>query len=405
MISGHTGRWPGDGAVPEGRRKGPLGLALREQGEDEDVYEMNKEFDKLPRWKPMPFSKVAQRINHGIRTLKSQEYRQSGKYPIVDQGQKLVIGYADDEKSVFTGPFPVIVFGDHTKIVKYIDFPFSIGADGVVILSVKAGIDPKFLYYLLLHTDIKDLGYSRHYSILKKVSFSIPPLAEQKRIAAILNEQMAAVERARKAAQERLKAAIMLPFSLIRNSIAHGGTRCLTLDDCLVEVKNGVGTDWQRYRLVGATREGIAPAKEGVGKNPERYKLVDPVTVFYNPMRILLGSIAMVDENNETGITSPDYVVVKGKEGILDTRWFYYWFRSSYGAHLIDSLTRGAVRERVLFNRLCKGKIVLPNFHTQKVASEKMKEAQKIAEAISQEIMMIDALPSALIRRAFNGEI
>jgi type I restriction enzyme, S subunit len=101
-----------------------------------------------------------------------------------------------------------------------------------------------------------------------------------------------------------------------------GNTHLCRLSDCLVEIRTGVGADWSKYPVLGATRNGLAPAKEGVGKAPERYKPIDPVTVFYNPMRILLGSIAMVDEGDATGITSPDYVVVKGRPGILDTRWF-----------------------------------------------------------------------------------
>jgi type I restriction enzyme S subunit len=177
------------------------------------------------------------------------------------------------------------------------------------------------------------------------------------------------------------------------------------MGDCLIEIRNGVGPDWSKYSLLGATREGIAPAKETVGKTPERYKLLDAVTVFYNPMRILLGSIAMVDENDTPGITSPDYVVVKGRPGILDTRWFYYWFRSVYGAHLIDSLTRGAVRERILFNRLAAGKIELPGYATQLRYSERMKKVRPVVASITEQLEIINALPAALLRRAFNGEI
>jgi type I restriction enzyme S subunit len=157
--------------------------------------------------------------------------------------------------------------------------------------------------------------------------------------------------------------------------------------------------------VLGATRDGLAPAKEAVGKAPERYKLVDPVTVFYNPMRILLGSIAMIDEGNVAGITSPDYVVVKGRPGILDTRWFYYWFRSAHGAHLIESLSRGAVRERILFNRLAAGRIELPDYETQLRASDRMKQVRPIVESITQELLAIDTLPSAILREAFAGGV
>ena len=119
--------------------------------------------------------------------------------------------------------------------------------------------------------------------------------------------------------------------------------------DVLKEVTTGVGAAWRDYRVVGATRNGIAPAKAAVGKKPERYKPVLPGTVFYNPMRILIGSIAMIDQDEQPGITSPDYVVVRGVPGKLHPVYLYYWLRSEYGEHFIKSHARGAVRERMTF--------------------------------------------------------
>ena len=242
-------------------------------------------------------------------------------------------------------------------------------------------------------------------AMLRQKQIPLPPLDEQRRIARILREQIGAIEKALGAAQDRLKASKALPAAMARETLSSGRKQRLRLGECLIEVRNGVGPHWTKYSLFGATRVGLATAKESVGKAPERYKLVDPVTVFYNPMRILLGSIAMVDEGDPAGITSPDYVVVKGRPGVLDTRWFYYWFRSSQGAHLIDSLSRGAVRERILFNRLSAGEVEIPDYDTQVQASERMKKVRPIVMSIIKEIETIKALPSALLRRAFNGEI
>ena len=258
--------------------------------------------------------------------------------------------------------------------------------------------------YFLKHAKQTTGIASINQRVLKAFPVLLPPLTEQRRIAGVLREQMAAVEKARVAAQARLEAAMALHESYIRESLVKGKTSRHSLSNCLIEVRNGVGPDWSKYPVLGATRGGIAPAKEGVGNTPERYKFVDPITVFYNPMRILLGSIAMVDEYDAPGITSPDYVVVKGRPGVLDTRWFYYWFRSTQGAHLIDSLSRGAVRERILFNRLAAGEIELPDYETQKRASARMKEVKPAVEAIKKELIAINALPAALLRRAFSGE-
>jgi len=116
----------------------------------------------------------------------------------------------------------------------------------------------------------------------------------------------------------------------------------------------------------------VAVGKEAIGKTPERYKLVTPGTIFYNPMRILLGSIAFVGEGDAPGITSPDYVVFRAREGLLHPVFFYYWLRSTEGDAFIRSMTRGAVRERMLFRRLVSGSLDLPPWEVQCRAAEQL---------------------------------
>ena len=146
----------------------------------------------------------------------------------------------------------------------------------------------------------------------------------------------------------------------------------------------------------------LAPAKEPPGKKPERYKPVFPGTVFYNPMRILIGSIALVDDVDTPGITSPDYVALQGKKGVVDSRWFYSWLRSPLGEQCILSLARGAVRERMLFNRLAEGAIELPNFTIQEKASAALAALRPMRQAIESKINDINLLPQKILARAFE---
>jgi len=274
------------------------------------------------------------------------------------------------------------------------------------------GIDSDFLFFALKDSvsEIQQLGSGATFAEvsktqLEKFEISLPPLTEQKRIAAILRERMDAVERARKSAEEQLEAAKSSPAAFVEESLRDGDRFRLNLSKCLDEIKEGIGKKWNEFRVVGATKNGLAPAKESVGKYPARYKPVMPTSVFYNPMRILIGSIAMVDEQDEAGITSPDYVVLKGREGVLDTRWFYYWFRSVRGANLVMSLSRGAVRERILFRRLSTGTIEIPSYEHQMAVSVKMKEIPKIIKKIESQLETINALPAVLLRQAFRGEL
>ena len=126
-------------------------------------------------------------------SLRQKDYLSSGKFPVVDQGQELIGGFTNDQQLVRDFEIPVIVFGDHTRCVKYVDFPFASGADGTKILVPRKGVDPKYAYYQLLSIELPTKGYARHFGELSKRSFVLPPLREQKRIVALLDAATARV--------------------------------------------------------------------------------------------------------------------------------------------------------------------------------------------------------------------
>jgi type I restriction enzyme S subunit len=212
----------------------------------------------------------------------------------------------------------------------------------------------------------------------------------------------AEVDTARQAAEGQLQETSKLADAIVFDSLQQSQPERHSLGDVLEEIKRGIGKSWDEYPVLGATRNGLALAKEPPGKHPEKYKPVFPGTVFYNPMRILIGSIALVDEGDDSGITSPDYVALRGKPGRVDSRWFYYWLRSPLGEQSIQSLARGAVRERMLFNRLAEGEIDLPGFAAQQRASAALREIQPMRAAIERKLRELDTLPAKILALAFD---
>ena len=139
--------------------------------------------------------------------VKSKDYKKEGKYPIVSQEAELISGYWDDETIVYKHKDPVVIFGDHTKNIKYIDFNFVVGADGTHILSTKKDISPKFFYYVLKSIKLRELGYARHYKLLKEKYIPVPPLSEQQSIVSRLDAAFAKIDAMKVNAEKRLNEA------------------------------------------------------------------------------------------------------------------------------------------------------------------------------------------------------
>lgn len=184
---------------------------LREVFESESAkkWEKKKKFQEC----------VVKRQQIIIKGIPQKNYKKEGTYPIIDQGQQVVCGYTDDLSKVYQGELPVIIFGDHTRIFKYIDFPFAIGADGTkTIIPNKNEVNPMFFYFALLNLNLRSLGYSRHYKLLREVVIPLPPFKVQHRIATDLKEKMAQVENLQSAILNQQSALDALPQTILKKA-------------------------------------------------------------------------------------------------------------------------------------------------------------------------------------------
>lgn len=131
-----------------------------------------------------PINDLCKTVTPKIK-VKSNDYLSTGRYPVIDQGKKFIGGYTDEDGAFADGCY--IIFGDHTCVVKYIDFPFVQGADGVKVLSAnEKSILPRYLYYCMDRITLPE-GYARHWSKMKTQEIPVPPLPVQQEIVRIFD--------------------------------------------------------------------------------------------------------------------------------------------------------------------------------------------------------------------------
>ncbi len=172
-----------------------------------NVFQNNKLLDKVKNeysWELNNILEIFQDDTKNATKIKKEDYLLEGEYPIIDQGQSYIAGYTNESDGLYESA-PVIIFGDHTRIIKYVDFSFLLGADGVKVLKSKLKRDilnVKYVYYFLKTIDLPSDGYSRHFKYLKEVIIPIPSIEVQKKIISILDKAQELIDKRKKQLEE-----------------------------------------------------------------------------------------------------------------------------------------------------------------------------------------------------------
>lgn len=183
------------------------------------------------------------------RPIPKSSFKATGKYPVVDQGSDKIAGWTDDEEALVTTGLPLIVFGDHTRSLKFLERPFVRGADGTQVLLAADGIDPQFLFYACRALDLPSRGYNRHFALLRESAIRRPAdLLEQQQIGLVLRaiDDVVAHQWLIKSTWMALKAAVMKQVFVAPDQLAE------------------VNADGWRADAVGAhfsVRSGTTPAR------------------------------------------------------------------------------------------------------------------------------------------------
>jgi type I restriction enzyme, S subunit len=151
--------------------------------------------------------------------IQARDYQSYGRFPIIDQGQNKVAGWTDTESSVIDSPLPIVIFGDHTRALKFIDFPFARGGDGTQVLVPKNDLDPLFFYYACKFIDVPARGYNRHFGVLKESVFSCP---DEKRVQRNIGLSLRLIEDALCRESQRHSLALKLKQATMRELFTCG---------------------------------------------------------------------------------------------------------------------------------------------------------------------------------------
>ncbi len=370
-------------------------------------------------WDVLPFSLAVKDATSEYSKLQKSEYLEQGRFPIVDQGQQKFGGYTDDESVVSLDGCPAIVFGDHTRIFKFIDEPFCLGADGAKVLEPKAELDKKFLFYYLSSLNIESAGYSRHFKFLKENVVPVPPLPEQKRIAAILDKADAIRRKRQQAIQladDFLRAVFLDMFG---DPVTNPKGWEVRLSGELFSVPPRIGT------TTPADGQGCLVVRVGeIGKQDinfskcgraqlkdselERFILRSGDTVLARAIgsKRQLGKASFFSGYSESVYIDSHVMRLRPNVKICNPEWFYRFISSDGGKSLLQKAGgETAVQFNINAKQAASLLIPLPPIELQNEFIAFCQKYSKNKAHLSRQAGDFEVLFSSLSQKAFSGQL
>lgn len=388
-------------------------------------------------WLPASFDDVFAQISTSGKKVKTADVLVKGKFPVVDQGRTFITGYLDDAHLVVADDKPLIIFGDHTREVKWINFSFIPGADGVQVLKPHPEMDGRFLYFFLRNLPIESKGYARHFKIVKDATYLVPPLAEQTHIAAKLDELLAQVNTLKahinaipallkRFRQSVLAAAVsgrlteewrggkeycaesLMLADLVDNSLVglvrSSADQSESADQRVPYLKmNNIGNDW------GVSLDSLVYVSVSEAET-ERYYLKDGDWLFNtrNSQELVGkscvwrgGSRLFVFNNNIlrarfSDRTVPDFIEI--------------WFRSPSGREALEKVKSATTSVAAVYQKALMSQMIpLPEIAEQTEIVRRVEQLFAFADQLEAKVASaksrIDHLTQSILAKAFRGEL
>lgn len=371
-------------------------------------------------WNLLTLTDLLKDDSRNVRKIKKSDYLGEGLKPIIDQGKQLIGGYSNLNEG-FYNEESYIIFGDHTRIIKYIDFPSFVGADGVKVLKNRKRniVDTKYLYYFLQSINIPDAGYSRHFKFLKEVIVPVPPLNVQSQIVDIISK-VHSVSKKRKKQIEALSALKQSVFfdmfdtvstnkynfkidilgnytTLVTSgSTPRGGAKSY-LDEGIPLIRSQ-NVLWNEFDI-----SDVAYIAEETHESMRRSQLNNK-DVLFNITGASIGRCSVYEGDNNSANVNQHVCIIRLNDKINPYYLSYFLTGIEFQKNVV-SKNIGATRQAFNYTQIKNFNLLIPDISLQNEFEAKVKQIDASISSAKESLMQLNSLSDALLHKAFNGEL
>lgn len=383
-----------------------------------NTFQNNKILNNAEKagWKLYPLTDLLTDDSRNSLKIKKREYIEEGTTPIVDQGKALIGGYSNVEDGFYKED-SYLVFGDHTRILKYIDFPAFIGADGVKILkNINRDIAiTKYLYYFLRTVSIPDTGYNRHFKFLKEVIIPVPKIEVQIKIVNLLDKIINVIDKRQQQieALSALKQSIFLDMFGDPNTNLNGYAKkslkeigkVITGNTPPRKDKDNYGDyiEWIKTNNISDDSIYLTEAKEFLSKEGKSIGRVAPenslLVTCIAGSKSSIGKVAIA--NREVAFNQQINAIIPFEN--INTAFLFTQFKILQP--YIQSFSTNSMKGMISKTNFEKIEVIVPTFKLQLKFRDKFKQIISIEEKLKDSLEKIEEMRDSLLHKAFNGEL
>ena len=352
----------------------------------------------------------------GAYIVETTEYSDSYPVPVLTAGKSFILGYTNDKTGIFD-KLPVIIFDDFTTATQYVNFPFKVKSSAMKILHVNRELVlPKYIYYRMQIIQFDHSTHKRYWiQQYSKIKIEIPPLDEQERIVARIEELFSqldsGVETLRKTKQQ---------LAVYRQSV----------------LKEAFEKTPKRISLgsISETRLGKMLDKEKNVGEPRHYLRNINVRWFGFDLGDLLEMRIEDSEVDKYSLRKGDLVICEGGEPGRCAVWeaddsifyqkalhrvrftddsdpkfymYYLWYAAQTGQ--LKSLFTGTGIKHLTGQSLVKVQVPTAESRAQELIVNEIESRLSVCDSIEQTVdttlQQAEAMRQSILKQAFDGEI
>ena len=390
-----------------------------------NVFQNNKALMKVQEengWKLYKFDDILIDDTRNAIKIKKELYLEYGEYPIIDQGKNEIAGYTNEVEGIYKEE--ALVFGDHTRIIKYIDFPILLGADGVKLLKLKSNkekISIKYLYYFLNTVKLPNDGYSRHFKYLKQTVIPVPELDIQMKIVKCMDKANELIDKRKeqiKTLDELVKSQFIKMFG---DPITNPkNIEQVYLKDLSKLITKGASPNWQGIEYVDDETQTLFVTSENVRdgyidlskkkflmdafNEKQKRSVLQSGDFLINIVGASIGRAAQFNLDIKANINQA-VALVRLKDGVINDKYLLTYLNSPKALKMYESMQVSVARANLSLQNINDLEILLPPIELQNQFADFVKQVDKLKFEMENSLKELEDNFNSLMQKSFKGEL